>query len=132
MAALRSFLRRHRWFAAWLLLASLCLKALTPPGYMVSSQGQVLTVSICADATGEHLTRAIVIPAKGEPGRGQDAGDACPFSALTMGAIAGADIVLLSLALAFILALGFGPQALPELHGERRIRPPLRGPPAAA
>jgi len=134
MAALRSFLRQHRWLAALLLAASLCLKAFMPAGYMVASQNHILTVRICADSTGEHLTQTIVLPAKGRSGEGQSngSGDSCPFSTLSMNATAGADFVLLSLALAFILALGFAPRPLPELGRTAYVRPPLRGPPTAA
>ena len=49
MYAFRAFLLHHRRFAALLVAAALCLKALVPAGYMVSSEARVLTVQICAD-----------------------------------------------------------------------------------
>ena len=54
----------------------------------------------------------------------------CPFASLSMASMTGADPALLSLALAFILALGFAstPNHLPKRV--YHLRPPLRGPPA--
>ena len=133
MSRFRSFLHSHKALAALLLAAVLCLKVLIPAGFMPGLTGTVLTVSICADSTGERLTRHIVIPAKGSPdGQRSGAGGECAFTALTMGALGGADLVLLALAAAFILALGFAPVTFPAPRGSLRLRPPLRGPPRTA
>lgn len=134
MGHLRVFLLANRRLSAVLLAAALCIKALVPAGFMVAGgQPLTLTVSICADASGTGTTREIIIPAKADraAGHGQAKGE-CAFGALAMGALGGADTVLLALALAFVLALGFAPHAAPDLPGTRHLRPPLRGPPLAA
>jgi hypothetical protein len=133
MGILRHFLRDHRRLAALLLALALCMKALVPAGYMLGEQGKVLTVQICADAGGQ-LTKQIVIPLHNQSGESHSehgkTDSVCPYSALTMASLSGADAPLLALALSFILALGF---AAITPHLAQRIfhlRPPLRGPPA--
>jgi hypothetical protein len=64
----------------------------------------------------------------GEHGK-QDSSGACPYSLLPMASLAGADAVLLAVALVFILALGFAPAPPPSLARNPHLRPPLRGPP---
>ena len=78
MATLRQTLLRHRRLAALLVALALCLKALTPNGYMIGTEGGQFTVMICngADAgAGE-----IVIPMKKTGGAETQAvdGAACP------------------------------------------------------
>jgi hypothetical protein len=135
MGALRLFLRDHRRLAVLLLGFALAMKALMPAGYMVGAQGKVLTISICADAQGGGYSKQIVVPYSGkhseEPPHVKD-GQACPFSALTMAALGGVDPVLLALALAFVLALGFATAPPLRLVQAFHLRPPLRGPPANA
>lgn len=133
MGTFRAFLLRHRRLALLLVAATLCLKVLVPAGYMLGQgAGKVITVEVCADASGQHLTKQIVVPAKaGETAPAQIKGDgSCPYSALSMAALSGADAALLALALAFILALGFLPAVPPRLARGAFVRPPLRGPPA--
>jgi hypothetical protein len=140
MGFVRAFFRDHRRFAALLVALALAMKALVPGGYMIGQQGKVLTVTICADASGTGLTRQIVVPTsesesqsdRGKSGEHGKSDSPCPYAALGMAALGGADTVLLALALAFILALGFAP--LRPVRPERRayLRPPLRGPPAQA
>lgn len=134
MAAFRLFLHDHRRFAVLLMALALAMKALMPAGYMVAADGaQVLTITICADAQGGSYTKQIVVPHSGKHAApAEQAKDACPYSALSMATLGGADATLLALALVFILALGF--VAAPRLRLEQtlRLRPPLRGPPATA
>ncbi len=135
MNVLRLFLRDHSRLAALLLAMALAMKALVPGGHMIDARAKVLTISICADAQGGGYTKQIVLPRGAEPsGETQHAkdGQACAFSALAMASLTGADPILLGLALGFILALGFA--AVPFLRRRRlfHLRPPLRGPPAAA
>lgn len=136
MATLRAFFHTHRRLAALLLALALVAKALIPAGYMLGQQATVLTVEICADASGAKVTHDIVIPQHGKPGetRGSQAKNdgTCAFSALSMASLGGTDALLLALALAFILALGFAPPAPAPLGRLDRLRPPLRGPPAHA
>lgn len=133
MNALRLFLRDYSRFAVLLLALALAMKALVPSGYMIGSQSKVLTISICADTQGGSYTKQVVLPDSGErSGDTQHAkdGQACPFSALAMASLAGTDPVLLSLALGFILALGFAAASPTQPRRVPHLRPPLRGPPA--
>lgn len=129
-------LREHRRLAAILVALALCMKALVPAGYMVGASAKLITVEICADASGGKLTRQIAIPLEGGTGGGQsDHGKSdatCAWTALAEAAHAGADAELLVLALAFILALGFLRQAAEPVRRCCHIRPPSRGPPLPA
>lgn len=136
MHSLRACLARHRALVTILIVATLWMKALIPAGFMLGHGERVLTVEICADSQGGHLTRQIVLPADGKSGgqqgeRGQ-ADSICPFSALAFAGIGGAEPALLALALAFILTLGFAAVRAARPARQTRLRPPLRGPPATA
>jgi hypothetical protein len=99
---------------------------------MIGQNSKVLTVQICAEITGNHAVKQLVIPMKDDgSGSGQKQGKGeCPFASLSMASLAGADHALLALALAFILALGFAPARSPLPKRVSYLRPPLRGPPA--
>lgn len=117
--------------ALWLVLASLAIRALVPAGFMVGARLMVLTVEVCADTTGVHLTRQISVPASDGPDRSR-AGEhhpACPFSSLSMFGLATEVPPLLAVALALALALGFAAMPLRPLPQPPYLRPPLRGPP---
>jgi hypothetical protein len=135
MAPLRTLLLRHRAFALLLVAAALCIKAVVPAGLMVGSERKVLTVEICADTLGTHLVRQIAVPiggrADGKIGAHQS-DTTCPFGALAMASLGGADAALLAAALAFVMALGLAPRVAPLVSTPARLRPPLRGPPAYA
>lgn len=133
MVRLRDILLTNRKAAALLLALTLLVKAVIPAGYMVSSTDLVLTVTVCADSTGEHVTRQIVVPKKAGAGTaGHGDKGSCPFGALAMGTAGGPAPWLLAIAIAFILALGFAPARIPERKATPRLRPPLRGPPRPA
>ncbi|OJW66533.1 MAG: hypothetical protein BGO57_16305 [Sphingomonadales bacterium 63-6] len=132
MSALRVLLMRHRRFAALLLALALCLKALVPMGYMLDATGATLTMRICDGQTVK--TVQLAIPGKkADPDttRAQEASH-CPYTALGMGGLPGADPLLLAAAIAFILLLGFAPLVSPALRPIPFVSPPLRGPPALA
>lgn len=136
MQVLRALVHRHRRLAVLLAVLALAIKALVPAGYMVGLQGTVLTVAICADASGGTVHKQIVVPPKGGA---SDLADAhakapatCAYAALGFAALAGADAALLALALAFVLALGFAPSRPAPQRRVAFLRPPLRGPPAFA
>jgi hypothetical protein len=132
MGTIRAFCREHRRFAALLIVLALAIKALVPSGYMPTMTGQVLTVAICADASGGALTRRIVLPADDKPGAHGKGEGHCPYAALGMAGLPGMDAVLLTLALSFILARGFAPVRPVRPARASFLRPPLRGPPARA
>ncbi len=135
MGILRTFFLRHRALALALLAAALAMKALVPAGMMIGETSRHLTIEICADASGAggHPLRQIAVPMKGHagelPGSAGQHGDSCPWSALSLVALGGADLAQLVLALAFILALGFAAHRLPAAPRISHLRPPLRGPP---
>lgn len=61
---------------------------------------------------------------------GSKADHPCAFSGLGMSAMGGADLGLLAIAIAYVLALGFGAIVAPSRAVAARLRPPLRAPPA--
>ena len=134
MGTLRAFFRDHRQLAMLLVALALVMKVMVPTGYMIGTDSKALTIQICADGSGQHFTKQIVIPMTGKPqserGEQGKADGTCPYFALSMASLGGADLALLAIALAFILTLGFAPVRRPWLQGIFHLRPPLRGPPA--
>ena len=136
MQTLRTLIRDYRHFALALLVVAFCIKAAIPAGFMISaSPDTVLTVTICSDASNGLKQAQIVIPGKdrgSEHHDGAKKGEHCAFSGATKVALGGADATLLSLAFAFILALGLAPLQRLPFRQFSYLRPPLRGPPAVA
>ncbi|MBA4756108.1 MAG: hypothetical protein EPO45_18135 [Sphingobium sp.] len=134
MSVMRALLMRHRALALLVVMAALCMKIIVPTGFMIGQNSKVLTIQLCHDGLGGVITKQLVIPMKDggdESGQKQGKGE-CPFAALSMASLAGADLSLLALALAFILALGFAPTRINFPKRVSHLRPPLRGPPALA
>lgn len=132
MRFLRTFIRQRRRLAIVLLALTLCMKALMPTGFMIGVGGKSLSITIC-DGHGPELIKQISLPQAGpsherasEQGK---APDACPYSALTMTAVSGAEASLLMAALAYILIMGAWPPARNRLARRSFLRPPLRAPP---
>lgn len=132
MSTVRAYLMQHYRAALLLALVALCLKALLPTGFMVNRDHRTITLEICHDASGGGPAVQVLVPlaSKGEQPPGKPAKGECPFGALSMVSLGGADPVLLVLALAFIIALGFAPVRAAPLARAGYLRPPLRGPPA--
>jgi hypothetical protein len=132
---IRAFLRTNRRLAFGLVALALVIKALVPTGYMLSGPlgdgAHVLTIAICGDVSGGPLTKQITVPADGKSDHAKAAGS-CAWGVLAMAALGGADVLLLALALAFILALGLAPSRPTARPQRTYLRPPLRGPPAFA
>lgn len=57
MPGLSILIRKHRTIAFLLIVLALAMKAVIPAGFMLGTQDKVLTVRVCADATGEHITK---------------------------------------------------------------------------
>jgi hypothetical protein len=133
MGALRAFFRDHRRLVVVLTAMALAMKALVPAGYMIQASPRVLSVLICADASGVgHLRRMTILLNRDGGGSVDQHGKSdstCPFTALSMATLGGADAPLLILALAFILVRAFAPSPPPTANRLRHDRPPLRGPP---
>lgn len=133
MGSLRTVIAGNRWLAALLLAAVLCLKAILPAGYMIASASHVLTVTVCAESAGGQVVHQIVLPGKPQPLAPKgNAQDKCPQAPLGMAMLAGGDLLLVALAVAFAMAFGLAPLALPLLRRRTWLRPPPIGPPAAA
>ncbi len=133
MTQLRALILDYRKIALLLIVAALALKAVIPAGYMVDQNAKVFTVTVCNGELGPVKVQHIVIPAKKgehEPSQHDGKAMACPYSALAMASIGGADPLLLALALVFILQLGFNSASQPLPARLVHLRPPLRGPPA--
>jgi hypothetical protein len=131
MGYLRAILMQRRQLALLCVVLAIALKAIVPAGYMIGSEAKVLTIAVCHDASGTGFSRDVVVPMKGDAGvPGKPAKGECPYGALGMAGLGGADVALLALALAFVIALGFAPQRVPQTSRPAFLRPPLRGPPA--
>ena len=134
MSPLRIFLRSRRWLAMMIVAAALCVRALVPAGYMVSSapSAHSIAIQICTGSTLKSVT--LVLPSSHEDRKdhGKQAEAPCAFTALAMGAVESVDPLQLALAISFILLLGFAPQSVTPLRSPAYVRPPLRGPPAFA
>ena len=131
MNPLRAFLRLHPGLAALILCAGLLMRAVVPAGFMPQIGAHVITLQICADATGGHLTRDVTLPTapRHERPEGKADGGPCPFGGMAHAMVAGVDSWLLASALAFILLLGFAPARVMAPRRAVHLRPPLRGPP---
>ncbi|MFT4053744.1 MAG: hypothetical protein QM681_04505 [Novosphingobium sp.] len=132
MGTARNYFQQHYRQAIILVLLALCLKLFVPTGFMIGQDHSTFTVKICNDATGGSDLVRIIVPLKNgmDPLPGKPAKGECPFAALSMHALSGADPILLALAIAFIMALGLA-RLRPTLWASAdHLRPPLRGPPA--
>ena len=133
MTTLRSFLARHRWLAVWLAGAALMMKVLVPAGFMPTVSSGAILVQLCS---GQGLQTAMLeIPGQSgdhDPADHTQAEMPCAFSGLSSPALAAADPVLLALAIAFILAMGFLDVSFVLPAASPFLRPPPIGPPTAA
>ncbi len=136
MRSLRNLIHARPVLALLLVAMALCMKALVPSGYMVFAGSKTITVGICSDAMGAPQSMTITIPMDpspaAEPAHKGKADSPCAFSALSMGAIGGADAPLLALALAFVLALGLFTFPALRRTSALRLRPPSQAPPLLA
>lgn len=131
MGAFRRFLRDHRRFALACALLALALRLLIPTGMMLAPSGHAITVTLCADATG-LTAKQIVLPGKPVPEKAHPEGTTCPYAALSMAALGGADAIQIAAALALLIVLGLAAIHPPRAGPFRRLRPPLRAPPVSA
>ena len=149
MKLFRTFLRDHQRLVAVLLAVALCMKALIPSGYMVDTGRSTISVTICgADAPtrasraaqallSDKLATALGLygldhhdPKNHGTSDHHATDQSCPYAALGLTALGGADAPLLALALLFAMALAFLPTASVVPGAAGWLRPPLRAPPA--
>lgn len=133
MTAIRTFLARHRLLAIWLVAAAFMLKALVPAGFMpVLSHGEML-IQLC---TGQGAQTIVMeLPGKSDdraPADHKKAETLCIFSGLSAPTLAAADPILLAVAIAFVLAMGFVAVAFAPRIAPPFLRPPPIGPPTEA
>ncbi len=111
---------------------ALLVKALVPAGYMPMAIGKTLTVMMC-DGQGGKATLTLPLSRDGSQHDHRSAADhPCVYSALGGQALEAADPVMLAEALLFAFVFALLAVPLPPLRRISNLRPPLRGPPAAA
>ena len=131
MLMLRRLLSEHRTLAALLVALALLVRALVPAGTM--PQARQIAVSICAESTGQTISRSLTIPAKPDPhSRVQHHDGLCAFSTLAMGASAADHAPALPSPPLVASARYRLPPAMAPPTLALRLRPPLRGPPLQA
>ncbi|MBA4040335.1 MAG: hypothetical protein C0474_00740 [Sphingobium sp.] len=128
----RAYFLKHQRLAFLLVAMALLAKAIVPQGFMVMPSNGTVMVSLCS---GQGPQMVAMDLGKGTVDHGGDHQDGtnthppCAFSGLNMAAAPGADLVLLGLAIAYVLALGFLPVVSRAQPAPSRLRPPLRAPP---
>ena len=133
VTTLRSLLARHRWLAIWLAGAALMLKVLVPAGFMPTVSSGTILVQLCSGQGPQ--TVMMELPGRSgdhDPADHKQADMPCAFSGLSSPALAAADPILLALAIAFILAMGFLGLSFALPGASPFLRPPPIGPPTAA
>jgi len=132
MTGLRIFFRDHAALAMLIVALALAVRAIVPAGYMTGSSSTGFTIEMCSGVAGKTVAIAIPTnPSKGEHGKAR-ADAPCAFAALGLTADAAVDPIQLTIAIAFILAIGLRRDTPPTAGRPGRLRPPLRGPPVAA
>ncbi len=131
---MRRYLGTHGGLALALVAATLLARILIPGGFMPVARGHGVVVQMCTGAG----AMTVALPVAEAPGKADHGADRksdsrgaspCAFSGLGAPSLAGADPVLLGVALLFVLAAGLRPESQPVPRAVRRLRPPLRGPP---
>lgn len=132
MGSLHAYLQQHRGQALALVLLALCMKALLPGGFMLAQQQRTLVIQFCHDAAIGSTASQLIVPLQADPDHqpADAAKRTCPYGALSMASTGGADPLIVALAIAFALLLGFAPVRIAALARVGHLRPPLRGPPA--
>jgi hypothetical protein len=125
---LRSLVHAHRIVAAWMIALALVVKILVPAGYMIGADAGTITVVLCSGSGQAQM----VMPISGSD-RQDHQGKAmpCAFSGLSAPSVAGADPLVLAVAIAFIIETALRVVAAQQVEAPLHLRPHLRGPPAA-
>lgn len=132
MHVFRRLVLNNPALAGFVLALALVMKLLMPAGFMPTVDNGHIVISICS-GTGP-MKVVMTIPGM-EHGEGEDSGhhnkaeQPCAFTGLSLSSLAAADVVLLTAAIMFILALGMRPVAPLVTAATPYLRPPLRGPP---
>ncbi len=132
MQSLRHHLLQRRWPSVWLIGLALLMRIAVPAGYMPTFSGGSVAIELCSDYGPAGMTMHGMAghhDQKGGHGKGETP---CGFSGLSTPSLAGADPILLALAIAFIVATVFRAAPRRRIALPTYLRPPLRGPPTAA
>lgn len=129
MGALRNYFGTRVWLVAAIVAAALCLRVLLPQGHMPVFEQKQIEVLVCHGAGTAPATVQVELPRESKPDK---AAERCAFADLSVPMLGMADPLQLALALAFVLALWLTFSSPIPLRTPARLRPPLRGPPAAA
>ncbi|RMF09579.1 MAG: hypothetical protein D6763_07550 [Alphaproteobacteria bacterium] len=135
VSRLRTLLISHTRLTLLLLAFTVAVKAVVPPGFMVSRDGDgFLTVTICSAASGTSRQMKIAIPGKGDAGDNHstaaDEVQHCAFSGLGHAALGGTDSVHLAGPMDLVTLSGPVPLQAPPARDLSFLRPLLRGPPS--
>ncbi len=132
MHALRLLLTRHAWLAASLAAAALVMKLLVPAGFMPVASAHAVTIQPCSGFGPERVMAAMPGMDHSDHGKTSHQGKdmPCGFGGLSMPTLAGADIVLLAAAIAYVMAIGIRAESACRVSAAPHLRPPSRGPPS--
>lgn len=133
----RRQLLRHPLLAAWLIGIALLMRVAIPAGFMPVVVGTTVTIEICSGTGPMKMTMAMPGMDDHQDKHGDRHSDRhsespCGFAGLANPSLAGADSILLAFAVAFVIATTFRMVPLRQAGLPSYLRPPLRGPPAAA
>jgi len=134
MTGLRHFIHDRRHFAVTLVMLALLMRLLLPTGFMPEVSAGKLTIALCTGHGPAVIDVALPASGHGYNEHGQPAKPdmPCPFASASGHGLAGADPILLAIAIAFVMALCLRPVAVVRVGDAPRLRPPLRGPPLPA
>ena len=134
MTTLRRHLLTHRVLALWFMAFTMLASALIPAGFMPVASANGITLTLCSGTGPETMTMAMpgMAHKDGKAGDHRKAEPPCGFAGAGAPALESAAPLIWALAIAFILAAGFSPARAVALAATAFLRPPLRGPPAAA
>jgi hypothetical protein len=120
----RALIARRPGMVALLFAAALLLRLLVPAGFMPTSQGGRLAVTLCSGAPAPHAMRGMAHhePAPTPDGR-------CAFADLAMPVPGEAVAPALALPAPIVAALGERDERAPPPRAPPRLHPPARGPP---
>ena len=131
MSGIRTLFQHRAGLIALLLVLTLGVRALIPTGYMANSSARGLTIELCSGVAGKTVT--LNLPGLQKTGHeGKVSMDMpCAFSGVGFDSASSIDPIILAIAVAFTMALGFRAVASRRNDAPAYLRPPLRGPPAA-
>jgi hypothetical protein len=148
MAALRPFLHSNAALVWAVIVCALLMRAIVPAGFMPMATANGIQLVLCSGmaqpsdtmtapaAAGmmHHAMPHHAMPARVDGGHQIPAKpDApCAFAGLTAPSLGGADIVLLAIAFASVVAAALFQRPDAPIRPRPFLRPPLRGPPAHA